>query len=103
MTHNPLELVLLTLITVGVGALCAVGFLILLELRSQSYSLAKIKQFQLNPRTRIATTSVQSGPVNPEQEGARLGRASKARRVVVGGDPSSEQYERLVIPGVNNE
>lgn len=103
MTDNALGLVLLTLITVGVGALYAVGFLILLELRSQSYDLTKIRQFQVNPRTRISTTSVQSGPVSPEQEGARLGRASRARRVVVGGDPDSEQYDRLVIPGANDE
>ena len=41
-------------------------------------------------RTRQSVLSVSSGPVTKEQQLTKLGRASSARRVVVGGDPDSE-------------
>lgn len=51
--------------------------------------LEEIKGLQLNPRTRIGTLAPRSGAVSQEQELTKLGRASAARRVVVGGDPDS--------------
>jgi hypothetical protein len=44
---------------------------------------------------RISRASMQSGKVSEEQHLARLGRASAARRVVVGGDADSQQYKNL--------
>lgn len=61
------------------------------ELQRENIKLEKIKDLQLNPRTRIGgPIAVQSGPVTQEQQLKKLGRASAARRVVVGGDPDSQ-------------
>jgi hypothetical protein len=55
----------------------------------------ELKRLSLNPRTRISTIETQSGPVSEEKSGRRLGRASAAHRVVVGGDPDTQLYMDL--------
>lgn len=46
-------------------------------------------------RSRISRASMQSGETSPERELTRLGRATAARRVVVGGDPDSQLHTDL--------
>lgn len=50
----------------------------------------KLVRLSLNPRTRISQIAPQSGATTEEQVLSRLGRASAARRVVVGGDSDSK-------------
>jgi hypothetical protein len=56
---------------------------------------AETKSLRLKSRARIATASVQSGAVSEEQQLRRLGRASQARRIVVGGDDDSQLNQEL--------
>ena len=53
-------------------------------------------QLRLDSRTRISQVSVRSGAVTEEQQLRRLGRASVGRRIVVGGDRDSQQYQNLL-------
>lgn len=86
---------LLGAITLGVGFISMGVYSILLEQEKQTKTLRQVASLQLNPRTRISTASMQSGAVTQEQSLERLGRASAARRIVVGGDPDSELYTKL--------
>jgi hypothetical protein len=85
----------LVAIALGVGLLCILSYNTYLALEKNSRLLRDIKKLQLNPRTRISTIEVQSGPVDEIQEGRRVARASVAKRVVVGGDSDSELNENL--------
>lgn len=57
-----------------------------------------VNEVRLATRTRQSKISVQSGPVTEEQKLKRLGRATVARRVVVGGDADSELHTNLSRP-----
>lgn len=57
--------------------------------------LCKLVKGSLNPRTRIGTLAPQSGATSVEQKLSKLGRASAARRVVVGGDSDSELHKQM--------
>jgi hypothetical protein len=54
-----------------------------------------VENLRLNARTRISEVSVRSGAVTDEMTMRRLGRASVGRRVVVGGDPTSQLNKDL--------
>lgn len=51
---------------------------------------SRLVELSLNPRTRIGTIAPRSGVETKEKQLSKLGRASSARRVVVGGDPNSQ-------------
>lgn len=80
--------------------ICVLLGLILSELRhgtSVNQRVAnELTELRLTARTRIRDYGVQSGEVSQEQQLERLGRASAARRVVVGGDDDSPQKQALV-------
>lgn len=86
------------------GLLCAILWKLsdVLSYERESYTeLQTIKRHQLNPRTRIGgPIAVQSGEVSEEQHLARLGRASSARRIVVGGDHDSQLNNDLANQAV---
>lgn len=86
---------MLLAITLGVGLGVIIGYNILLTLERCEKRLSEIVQHQLNPRTRISTIGVQSGPITDDQTAARVGRATSSRRVIVGGDPESELSQSL--------
>jgi hypothetical protein len=58
------------------------------DTKEMNRKLDQLMALSLNPRTRIGQASVQSGAPTEEQELRRLGRASVAKRVVVGGEDS---------------
>lgn len=64
-------------------------------LREMEETMRRLVTLSLNPRTRLGHIAPQSGPVSREQTLSRLGRASAARRVVVGGDDDSQLYHDL--------
>lgn len=55
----------------------------------------EVTGIRLNTSTRQSRASIQSGVEAPEKELVRLGRASRGRRVVVGGDPDSQLSQEL--------
>ena len=57
-----------------------------------------VKEVRLATRTRQSTASMQSGAITQEQKLKRLGRATVAKRVVVGGDEDSELHTNLSRP-----
>lgn len=93
----------LTAIALGVGLLCILSYNIYLSNEKNSRLLRDIRQFQINPRTRMSTVQMRSGPVTEEKQVERLGRASTARRVVVGGDPDSQLHGNLSRPYAYSE
>lgn len=50
----------------------------------------EVQDLRLTSRARISTAVMRSGEVSEERKLTRLGRASKARRVVIGGDDDSQ-------------
>lgn len=89
---------------VGVGLILALAALlavlvalvyVLRDIHRSEEKLDKLTSLSLNPRTRFSQASMQSGATVPEQELQRLAHASRAKRVVVGGDEDSEQYRQL--------
>jgi len=89
-----LILALLALFVAMVIILVAL-FRVYRDIQALNRKTTELKSLSLNPRTRIAQASMQSGAVTPEQQGKRLAQASKAKRVVVGGDEDSEQHRRM--------
>lgn len=83
-------LILLSLVAVMVGIVRVRE-----DIQAQNEKIDKLTSLSLNPRTRIAQATMQSGAVTEEQKLQRLGRASVARRVVVGGDDDSVQKQNL--------
>lgn len=66
--------------------------------RSIEVNTEETRQLRLNSRSRITTAAVRTGADGEEQhlrQMRRLGRATRAKRIVVGGDPDSEQYAAL--------
>jgi hypothetical protein len=57
---------------------------------------AKLDALRLSGRTRQSKAAIRTGVVSEERELVRLGRTSKGRRVVVGGDPDSILTENLM-------
>jgi hypothetical protein len=55
----------------------------------------EVRELRLTSRTRVATASMRSGAATEEHELRRLGRASSARRIVVGGDDDSQLNKEL--------
>lgn len=55
----------------------------------------ELRQLRLSSRARVKTMSVQSGARTEEQELVRMGRATRAKRVVFGGDPEAPQFTNL--------
>ena len=86
---------LLTLIALGMIGVLILLYQIFLQLEAQVTLLTKVRDLQLNPRTRMSTIQVQSGPISDDQEAHRVGRATAARRVVVGGEEESELNQNL--------
>lgn len=89
---------------VGVGLLMALIALLIVmigivrvrdEIHELNQKLDKLTKLSLNPRTRIAQATMQSGARVPEQDLKQLAHTSRAKRVVVGGDEDSEQYRQL--------
>ena len=78
------------------GALMLLAYLLTQVNRSNLDVVTELRELRLHYRTRIAQASVQSGAVSDEQKLERLGRASAARRVVVGGDDASVQKQNLI-------
>ena len=66
------------------------------DIQGLNDKLDQLTSLSLNPRTRIGQATMQSGAVSEEQKLERLGRASVARRVVVGGDDDSRQKQDLM-------
>lgn len=58
-------------------------------------TLGEIRQFQMNPRTRMKRARMRNKPRVIEDDLEKVGRIAAPRRVVVGGEPSSEQHHRL--------
>jgi hypothetical protein len=86
---------------------CIVGLLVVLLVRMNTVleyqrgiyqTTQDLKRLSLNPRTRTTQASFQSGATSLEQGLTRLGRASAARRVVVGGDEDSQLYMDMARP-----
>src|SRR6478609_1129469 len=85
-------------ITLGLLAIVVVLWLIYWKLRDihaeltrEGNTLDDIFRAQLNPRTRIGgPVKVQSGAVSDEQKLEELGRLSRGKRIVVGGDDDSQ-------------
>lgn len=72
----------------------------------QKASWEEIRNLRLVSRTRVKKASVQSGVADPEVQLSRLGRTTKSRRVVVGGDGDSDLNKVLsgfVSKGGTNE
>lgn len=57
--------------------------------------VTQTNKLMLNPRTRQSVAAMQSGATDEIQEGRALGRASVAKRVVVGGEDDSQQKRAL--------
>lgn len=53
------------------------------------------RDLRLTSRTRIAQAKVRNTPVTDTQRLVRLGRDTQAKRVVVGGDPTSPLHTNL--------
>lgn len=96
---------IVVLIALGVG--CALGctYVIhrdLMRVVKVTKNLhGEMRELRLTSRARISQTKVRSGAVTDEETLVRLGRASKAKRVVVGGDPDSNLHTNLStrLPG----
>lgn len=77
------------------------------EVKAQTTEvLREVKALKLQNRTRIRQASTRTGAVTEEQQLRRLGRASAARRVVVGGDGDSDlnkALERQSLRGRNRK
>ena len=63
-----------------------------LEVLSHTEATEKLR---LDSRARVRTLSVQSGPVTDDQRLRRLGRSTRAKRVVVGGEVDSPLHTNL--------
>jgi len=66
------------------------------DISDLSGQLEKLTALSLNPRTRFAQATMQSGATTEEQTLSKLGRSSVARRTVVGGDDDSVQKQNLI-------
>lgn len=53
------------------------------------------RELRLTSRAKVSTAAVRNQPMSEEQKLVRLGRSSRAKRVVVGGDPDSELHTNL--------
>lgn len=91
------------LLLVGIANVAVLGWVgwqlkeILAHVRKTGHEVSEAKTFF---RSRVSRASMQSGATSPERELTRLGRASAARRVVVGGDPDSQLHADLLVdPG----
>lgn len=81
-----LYLLLLTIIILQVAMLVGIY-----NLRSDVDKVdRRVEKLRLTRRTRQNKAVMRDGAVSPERQLVRLGRASKGRRVVVGGDPDSQ-------------
>lgn len=82
------------------GLLCVVNTTLLVvdsRVRASFDRLtSEVRELRLTSRTRVSQALVRTGPVSEEAQLTRLGHASAARRVVVGGDDESPQKQRLV-------
>lgn len=83
-------LILLSLVAVMIGIVRVRE-----DIQAQNEKIDELKSLSLNPRTRIGQATMQSGAVTEEQTLQKLGRASVARRVVVGGEDGSVQKQNL--------
>lgn len=65
----------------------------------------KLDALRLTGRTRQTTAVMRTGAVSEERELVRLGRATKGRRIVVGGDHDSSLFENLTrgVPGLDRD
>lgn len=94
MTDVLLSLLLGAAIGAG-GALAWVGWKLNYIVTYARETHREVMEVKLHTRTRQNKVSVQSGPKSQEQLLSKLGRASSARRVVVGGDPDSELNQNI--------
>lgn len=90
---------MLTYIAILLTVLAVVGVTVVVRLgqvlRAMEQNAAETRELRLTSRARIRRASMQSGATSDEQVLRRLGRASAARRVVVGGDSDSGLYYEL--------
>lgn len=91
-----LILVVLIIACVGMGNLR-------LDLLQLEEKLEKIYQAQMNPRTRVTKAEVHTGMPDELKDLKQLGRASSARRTVVGGEVDSQLYRDLSSEGAEDD
>ena len=81
------------------AALLGVAGLIVRALRSLEAAVREVGSsvdgLRLNSRARVNTASVRNGPQTDEAVLVRLGRSTRARRVVVGGEEGSPLHTHL--------
>lgn len=64
-------------------------------IQSNREVVAELQKLRLTSRARVKTMKVRSGARTEVEELARMGRATRAKRVVVGGDPDSRQFVQV--------
>jgi hypothetical protein len=83
-----------------VGLLCVLNTTLLVvdfRVREAFNELtSEVRELRLRSRTRITQAAVRTGPITEEAQLTRLGHASAARRVVVGGEDEAPQKQRLI-------
>lgn len=62
---------------------------------AQQDTATEIRELRLKARTRIAQADMTASPLSEEAQLARMGRSTRAKRVVVGGDEASELHTAL--------
>jgi hypothetical protein len=68
------------------------------EIRAAVLEVAnEVKILRVDSRARISTAKMRNTPETEESKLIRLGRATRAKRVVVGGDPESRQFINVFI------
>ena len=81
------------------AVLLLVTGLIVRALRSLEVAVQDVRDsvdnLRLNSRARVSTASVRNGSLTDEAALMRLGRATRARRVVVGGEEGSPLHTHL--------
>lgn len=96
-------LLILVTIVVELGCIIAVLASVYDQVKVQTETLGQIKQFQMNPRTRMKQSKMRNRPVDREDQLARLGRIAEPRRKVVGGEEDSVLHHSLSkTKGVND-
>lgn len=83
--------VLIVALLIAILGVLMVMLGVLFDMRRSAYdTVTEVRDLRLTSRTRVSRASVQSGVADPERKLVRLGRATKSRRVVVGGDGDSD-------------
>ena len=95
-------IVLLTLCVVALAVLVAVTGQQLRKVVTENTE--ELRTLRLDSRARVSTVSMRTG-ADPEaprlRQLRRLGRQAQGKRVVVGGDPESDQHQALLRGNTN--